>query len=48
MDGLAGCYIIQPVKNFFLEKPTSSNLNVEYIPENGDIPFLQMAGKLSP
>jgi len=37
MDGLTGWDVIQPSENFFLEKPASSNLNVENIPENGDI-----------
>jgi len=48
MDGLTGWDVIQPSENFFLEKPASSNLNVENIPTNGDVPFLQMAGKLLP
>lgn len=48
MDGLTGWDVIQPSENFFLEKPAALKLNVGNILENGDISFLQMAGKLIP
>jgi hypothetical protein len=48
MNGLTGWDVIQPSENFFLEKPASLKLNIRNIPENGDISFLQIAGKLIP